>query len=647
MLSAILNRKGPTKVKLPLPFPPLRVQHWSWAILLALPPLLANQATAGDEPPVALTDTVMVVGIQEALGQYNRPIAEGDMIEQVLKNSPFDLIRRGSGWASDLYSDGFKRNDITVTIDGERFCTACPNRMDTKVAQVEMMDIERVDMSRTGALLQTGLGGQINFHRRRPGQETRLYGQFQGALDHSEEFDGSLSVESKGLRLGGRYRTGNPYTNAAGQSYQDKYGYREAPASNILEVRGHKVFTDGEVVATYENTADVLFPYLKMDERTNDHYQVSGSYRGNRLYFNRNEHFMDNALRHSFAMTDMATDATNTMFGVVGERYEIYARNWDADNRILPQSNPAMGKHNHMLPDVWRLGATVQQHFGDPDNPWLFLHLGLVQTEVQDNSQLARYQVLEPDAELSRWSVPLGVMATRLVDLPQDFLLGVSAEIASDAPGIEQQFIAVDKPGTKPDWVGNPTLSDPVRGTLRAAVEREFMKLEIFTTRVWNYPYLARRSLNGQAYQTYQGIDALLAGANLFATWRILDAGLIWNWGQKTSDNSALAEIQPVKFFLAARSPAYRHVFGTLRYQHAAAQKRIAADQDENATGSWNTLDLGWVWERADFRVALNAVNMTNSLYTQHLSYQRDPFASGTRVDDPGRTVRGTVTFKF
>jgi iron complex outermembrane recepter protein len=619
-----------------------------WFVALLLTSLAtAGVAVADEAAAVTTTDTMVVVGIQEALGEYNRQVAEGDMIEQVLKNSPFALIRRGSGWASDLYSDGFKRNDITVTVDGERFCTACPNRMDTKIAQVEMMDIENVSMSRNSAVLQSGLGGQINFRRRQPGEETMVYGQFMGTFDHTEEFDGSLSVEAKRFRFGGRYRTGNPYTNANGETYQDKYGYREAPTSQIYELRGHKAFDEGDAVVTYENTRDVLFPYLLMDERTNDHYQASGSYKGHRLYFNRNEHFMDNQVRESFAMTDMATDATNTMFGIVGDKYEVYARNWDADNRITPQANPAMGKTNHMLPDVWRIGASVQHELGDQDNPWLFMRVGVAQTKVHDDTQLARYQTLESDAELSKWSVPFGVTASHLMDLSEDFLLGVSAEVSSDAPSIEQQYISVDKPGTKPDWVGNPTLKDPVRATARAAVQRDFLKLEVFATHVWSYPYLAKRSLEGAMFQTYEGVDAIMAGANFFATWKLVDAGLVWNWGEKTEDNSPLAEIQPVKIYLAGKSPTYKDLNLTARYQHAVAQNRVDLSQNEESTGSWNTLDMGLVWQTETLRVAFDAENLTNSLYTQHLSYQRNPFASGARVDEPGRTFRLTATFKY
>ena len=97
------------------------------------------------------------------------------------------MIRRGTGAVSDLYSDGLKRNDINVTVDGERFTTACPNRMDSRIGQIDMLDIEAISMSRNSAVLQSGLGGQLDFHRRLPGQESMVYGKLMGSFDHSEE----------------------------------------------------------------------------------------------------------------------------------------------------------------------------------------------------------------------------------------------------------------------------------------------------------------------------------------------------------------------------------------------------------------------------------------------------------------------------
>ncbi|MCP4292581.1 MAG: hypothetical protein GY780_12195 [bacterium] len=613
--------------------------------LLCLPQ--TGLAEEKPEPKTTHIDTMVVSATKESIAENKHIVKEGELIDQVMQDTPFTLIRRGNGKVSDLYSDGLKRNDITVTIDGERTCTACPNRMDTRVSQVDLGDIEEVDMSRSSAGLQAGLGGQVNFKRRLPGEEKMIYGKVSGAFDHSEEFDGTLSVEGNGMRLSGMYTTYNPYTDANDGTFSEKYGYAEEVSTTVYEVRGHAAFDGGDATASYNNAEDVLFPYLLMDERTNDLYQASVSYKGNRLYFNHTAHLMDNYLRNSANMTDMVTDATTTMMGVVSENYEIYARNWDADNHITPLANPAMGTVNHMLPDVWRLGGRFKYEVGDTNNPWLFMHAGVVNTKIGDDDQLDLYRQLQPDAESDSWSIPLGITATHMVDVNKKCVLTMAAELSSDAPSIEQQYIATKKPGTKPDWVGNPDLKDPVRATGRVSLQRSIFQLEFFGTHVWNYPYLVKRSANSAMFLTYEGIDALLAGANLHGKWKFMQAGVTWNWGEKTEDSSAMAEIQPLTAYLGLTSPQYGMFTGTAMYQHSTGQDRIDASLDEETTGAWNRVDVGVEMEKDDFLLKLSVDNATNSYYTQHLSYLRNPFASGIRVYEPGRVYRVTGTFKF
>ncbi|MBK6899881.1 MAG: hypothetical protein IPH09_11635 [bacterium] len=615
---------------------------------LATPPGPTRAAAADDDGlRHALTDTVFVVGYRAGAGEAELTVADGDHLDRLLQGTPFATIRRGAAGVADLYADGFKRQDITVTVDGERFVPACPNRMDTRAGQVDLLDIETAALSRNGAALQSGLGGQVELHRRLPGRGTLVYGRLGGAADHAGDLDASLAVESRRTRLAGRLRRSDPTTDADGRTYADLYGYADAPAATVGELRAHRAFDGGDAQAAWETADDVLFPYLQMDERRNDHYQLSGSYRGHRAYFNRTDHLMDNALRTSWAATRMVTDAATTMLGAVGDGYEFYAHNWTADNRITPAANPAAATNSRMLPDVWRLGATATHAIGDPQRPWLRLRAGLVRTGIDGSAAMGPYRRLQADAAASRWSFPCGAVVTRARDLAGRAQLILSGEVAADAPGVEQQYIAVDKPGATPDWVGNPRLADPARATLRAAAVSRRLKAEVFGTRVWNYPTLVRRTAGGAALQTYAGVDALLAGAYLSAAWDLVDAGLAWNWGEKTADDSPLSEIPPLSVELTLRSPPIGRCRGWAHYRHAAGQGRVDVTQGEWSTGAWNRLDLGATYRHDRFQLTLDLENATNALYVQHLSYQRSPFAAGARVYEPGRTLRATTTFTF
>ncbi len=616
------------------------------ALLIASAPI-ALAAENKTPEKVARPDTVVVTATAETIGNDVHVVTDGDALDKVLRDGPFVMIRKGASCSTDLYADGFKRNDINVTVDGERYTTACPNRMDTRVGQVDLLDISMVDMSRTASGLQSGLGGKVNFQRRKPGAETIVYGQVVANLDNADDLDLSFSGEGKRMRLGTRYRQGSGWTDANGATFVERYNYREDTTYEVFEVRGHKAWDSGDAVGNWETSTDLLFPYLLMDERDNKHFALSASHKGHRVYLNHTAHLMDNGLRLSSNMTDMVTDADNTMFGAIGKRYEIFARNWNADNRITPVAAPAMEKLNHMLPDVWRYGGSFKHDVGDASKPWLMLRAGLTYTAVGDKAQLAAYRELNSEAELNKLSVPFGVTALHGLAVGKKGQLGLSAEFASDAPSIEQQYIVVRKPGGKPTWLGNPELADPIRATARAGWQCGTLRAEVFGTHVWNYPYLASQMVGTARYQTYEGVDALLAGASAGASFLYFDASVNWNWGEKTDTNKPLAEIQPLTFNLSAESPTFGLFYARGLYQHATGQHRVDSALDEETTGAWNRVDLGLIMEHDIVLVSLDVVNLTNVQYTQHLSYLRNPFASGLRVYEPGTVLKLTGTFAF
>lgn len=614
---------------------------------LAAAAIAAGAARAAPAPErVATTDTVTVVAERVAPGAQTVVVTPGQDVADVLQATPFVIVQRGAPGAGDLYADGFRRHDLTFTVDGERCETACPNRMDTRLGQVDLLEIESVDLARDGAALQSGLGGTVAMKRSLPGDAWLGRLRVEARADHDDAVDGSFSLEARGLRLGARWRQVEAYTDADGRTFADLYGLARTPATAVREVRVQSRLPEGDLRAGHERSRDLLFPYLLMDERENDRWEASGSWRGHRFYVNRTEHLMDNALRSSLASSYMVTDAENTMFGAVGDRYEIYGRNWEARNDITPAANPAMATNSHMLPDVWRWGATLRHSLGTAGNPWLVARVGLARTKAHDDAQLAAFTRVHADAELEKWSVPFGITLSR-ARVVSGAAVTAALELAVDAPGIEQQFIVVDKPGAMTDWVGNPTLDDPVRATLRVGATCGTVRAELFGTRVADYPVLARAMVGAVAIQTYAPVDALLAGASLRAEWDLAAAGLSWNWGEQVDSNAPLAEIQPLTFDLELRTPEWRGATARAWYRHATAQHRVDASQGETATDAWNRLDLAAAWRSGDVRYELALDNATNVLYTQHLSYQRNPFAAGLRVWEPGRTLRLSAVFAF
>jgi iron complex outermembrane receptor protein len=44
--------------------------------------------------------------------------------------------------------------------------------------------------------------------------------------------------------------------------------------------------------------------------------------------------------------------------------------------------------------------------------------------------------------------------------------------------------------------------------------------------------------------------------------------------------------------------------------------------------------------------IVLQLDNLTSELYSEHLSYLRDPFAAGAKVFAPGRTLRVALSYR-
>lgn len=620
-----------------------------FAIMIVLIAGLLASASAQTRSAARTTvaDTLTVKADPLELGRLGIGPRTGDDIADVVAGTPFQLIRRGATAASDVYVDGFKKGDVVVTVDGERFTTACPNRMDTRVGQVNLLDIEMVDLDRRGGGLQAGLGGGVAFTRRRPGAEPAIRGLVSGGFGAVEEVDAAVSAEARFTRISARYRRLEAWEDADGGTFTSRYGYADAPGSDIMEIQLAHAFTGGDALAGFETSRDVLFPYLLMDERENEHFSAAVGWRGHRLYVNYTDHVMDNGLRTSLAMTDMRTDATNLMAGVTADRYEVYVRRWDAENRIIPVANPMMQVSNRMLPETWRYGATVRHEFGDSTSVRLALRLGLVHSRVGDEAQASRYETLYQDADLQTWSIPFGATLGHSVTLAPGWDLGLQAEASSSAPGLEQLYISVDRPGTNPTWLGNPDLADPRRATVRAALQHEHWQAEIFATRVWDYVYPVRRMVNEQGFQTFAGIDAWLAGAHLGYRWRHVAATASWNWGEQVDSGAALAEIQPLSFTVTAQTPAVGSWVGRARYEHAMKQSRVDASLGEFATEAWNRVDLGIEGALAHWTVMLSVDNLLDETYAQHLSYLRNPFRAGVQVLEPGRSFRLAASFRY
>lgn len=565
---------------------------------------------------------------------------EKSAVAQVLERHGFAVVRRGAFLAQDVYVDGLRRGDIALVIDGERCQCACPNRMDAPVSRLAPLDLARIELDKSASPLQAGLGGLVSVHRTEPGEQPRLRATVAQTLGRAVATDLAAALEQHRQRLTVRYARGRPDVDGSGRSYSEQYDYRWQRAYHLGEAAWLGRRAAWEYAASVMVSDDVSFPYLKMDERRSAVYNASLGRGGRKLYVTCTDHTMDNGRRATATTMPMRTEATNLTIGARGHASEAYFRYWDADNRFRGIRNP-------MIPSVGVWGAAVQQQ-----RAWrgtaLRLRAGGTAYRVGDASGLARLQAVHGAAEGHAIYPTLAASLSRRQSLGPRLALDASLDLVTEPPEVEACYLTVQKAPapapSNPAWTcGNPRLSQPSRLAVRGSVSTSAARLEAFCSYVVDYVTLQSTVAQTQKYLTYGNANVLLAGASLDVDWRFLGCHAAWTYGQNRRDDRPLSEILPLRVTTQVTSPSLAGVTFHLRHRHEERQSRIDRALMETPTPAWDALDAGCTsqWHRCT--LALEVENLTDATYSRHLSYLRDPFASGARVYEPGATVHMQV----
>jgi iron complex outermembrane recepter protein len=564
-----------------------------------------------------------------------------DYNSDLFDRNGLSMVRRGAGFTQDIYSEGFKRGDVKIVIDGEHYHTACPNRMDAPAIRVNPLEMQSVDLTKSAGLLSTGIYGKIEYHRADLEEQRRLKTFLTGNTGAQNDFDAAVSLDGYKTNAVFRVSRGTPYKTADGKKFSELYGYKDNfhytfGSAGIRHQSGNihlgTSFTYGE---------NISFPYLQMDEMHSKVFSAFVGFKGHKAYFNYTDHLMNNTLRLSPMF--METDAKNYTLGITGNFYEIVYRYWNADNII---KNPMMNIDiaNKLMPEVNQLSAAGSKDIHLFGNFSLVVKGGLQYFRVGDESRMEFYKTLYPDAEETRIYLSAGLNFNYTHQFAKDVVLFLSAEGAAESPEAEQLYIAVQRPMTNPDWAGNPTLKQPLKASLRAAIDYKFIRLEGYANYVTNYVNVVKRQAM-KSHLTYDNIDAALLGINASAVLPYFETYISSLYGENTTNSSPLAEITPlaVKSKLNLPDIFDLKVFFTHKYENV--QKRIDIELNELASAAWNSFGAGVRYRYANLSFDFEVENLLNHNYSRHLSYTRSPFASGVKVYDPGRTFRLTLYY--
>ncbi len=560
---------------------------------------------------------------------------------ELLNRNGFFLIRRGGGFTQDLYSEGFKRGDIKIVIDGEHYHTACPNRMDAPATRINPLEMQFVDLTKSAGLLSTGIYGKVEYHRADLVEQMRLKTFLTGNTGAQNDIDGAVSLDGYRTNAVFRISRGIPYKTADGKKFSELYGYKDNfhftfGSAGIRHQSGNL-----QLGTSFSYGEKISFPFLLMDEIHSRVFSAYLGYEGHKMYFNYTDHLMNNTLRQSNML--METDAKNYTIGITGSFYEIVYRHWNADNIIR---NPIVNIDisNKLMPEVNQLSAAGSKKINLTGKFNLDFKGGVQYFIVGNKSRIEFYKLLYPDADDVQFYLSAGLNFNYSIQPSDDLLLFFTAEGAAEAPDAEQLFIAVQRPMTNPDWVGNPTLKQPVKTGLRALIEYKFLRLEGFANHVSNYVNIVKKT-GMKNNLTYNNINAAFLGLNVSAILQYFETYLSYLYGENTTDSSPLAEVTPLSVKSKISLPAVFDINVFITHTYENAQKRIDTELNELASCAWNTVGAGIRYSFTNLSFDFEVENLLNHNYSRHLSYTRSPFASGAKVIDPGRTFRLTLYY--
>ena len=575
--------------------------------------------------------------------------------------------------------------------------------MDPAAFHADFAEVDRVDIAKGPFDIKNegGIGGTINVVTQRPPRNWHARGNL--AAGSFGFFNPSATMSYGGDRvaaLGGfSYRISDPYNDGSGKRFTELTNYK----NDALNQRAFDIGTFwGKVGLTpsskhrfqlsyaRQEAENVLYPYLKMDADFDDTDRFGFRWEAQnptdsimgfmvQAYYTQVSHWMTDKFRTSSADTirgySMGTMADTRTLGSKAELqfrdwtfgFEAYQRFWGAFTEMVKMNY----RPQFSLPDVNMTGLGFYGEYLKPLSERLTLTTGARLDQIRSEADESKANIglywayhntqLTSASDIS----PSGHARLDYTARPGIHLaLGIGTSVQVPEPS--ERFFALKR--KESDWVGNPLLrpsrNTGIDGTLSLEQQGSLIETTFFINWVDNFVTLYDQArlhdvpgVNNSQARTYTNTDARLWGTELNLVFPLQDhlffSGDL-SYIRGTKDPIAelgilspnLAEIPPLRGRINLRFD-YDYFFAAMEAVCSATQNRIDSDLSEETTSSYAILNVSIGVRRGRFGITAGIGNLLNRTFSEHLSYQRDPFRSGIRLTEPGRNVFVNVGLDF
>ena len=656
-------------------------------------------------------EEIEVIGKMEILTEENvRELPVKDVGEALEYNIPgIWKVRKGS-IANDVVIRGFKKDEVNQLFDGARIYNACPNRMDPGIFHIDFAEVENIEIIKGPFDIRNygAVGGTVNVNTKDPKQG--FSGNLNLSFDNWGYFNPSISLsygtDRLGFLIGYAFRFSKPYEDGSGRKITELYPPGNPLAYSPDEINStafniHTLWTKLsykptndlklKLDYTHQKATDVLYPYLMMDAiyDETDRFNVSLESHnfGAQLYGSSVRHRMTDQKRISGSSTPlgykMETFAKSKVYGFKSEYklknlsfgIDTFYRYWEAQTTMF------MGtyKTQNTIPDVDVINVGLFGEYKNKLSNRLKLVVGIRvdYTKTQADSQKANktlYLHYHGTDDISQTDFYPSGNIQLFYSLTEELELFMGLGSAVRVPDPQERYFALDRMRTVEnsmgDWVGNPNLA-PERNTeldigLKIFRERYSGELRTFFSYVNNYIYVYRATapstgnmmnLNTQA-MSYTNIDAYFYGFEFKGTYAIsdtlfFDGHIAFTKARKKDTypgkniyDKDVAEIPPLTARLALRYDTGNY-FGEAETILSSTQNNVDSDLQEQKTSGYGVVNLKTGVQYKNIRLIAGVNNLFDKLYYTHLSYLRNPFSTGVKVPESGRTFYLTVSYNF
>ena len=652
-------------------------------------------------PPLESEPERRVGNFQEILEVREvRESAARDVGEALAQLEGVWKVRKG-GIANDLVLRGFQQDNVALLVDGARIHGACPNNMDPPAFHADFAEIRQVEVIKGPYEMssQGALGGAVRLIGKDPEAGLRVRPSFAaGSFGYfNPSMTASFSNSRFSMLTGYSFRRSDPYRDGSGQRFTSRTNYQRRSLSDAFSIQTGWLKTGLSLggtrrlswAYTRQAAGDTLYPYLTMDavydhaDRATFAYQVgeAGSRRVRvESYFTRVKHWMTDEQRTSaigmplgFSMATFA--ATKSLGGRAevdargfSSGIEAYRRNWNATN-LMRMSNHSIDQP--ALPNVDLSVAGLYSQYHGTLGRRLRVGAG---TRFDAARSEARSPALSTDLywaykntrDRAATDLSPSGSAWLAYSLPANLELFAGSGSAARVPDPRERFIALRRMGT--DWVGNPKLR-PVRNNeadvgLQYRGRRVSVRPTLFYSRIEDFIVVHNQqrinpvgfTMNSLA-RSYDNVAATIYGGEVtysagFGKAVLLAGGASWARGVKDPRPELgirgrdLSEMPPLKARTSLRY-GNRKFFGEAEILAASRQRRVDVDLGESPTAGYAVFNVksGLHLRRLNFTAGVD--NLADRLFYEHFSFQRDPFRSGVRVPEPGRSLYLNLSYAF